>query len=361
MAHDARPTLDALDAMRGPLSERIAADGGALRLTFYAALRRIECMFRDAPRFGVAVDPALEPLRFGQDPSLAFRPSALTSVFDGDAQRAPRLGLSFFGAFGPHGPLPTHLVQYIDDQRRHRGDATWIGFLDIFHHRLASLFYRAWANAQPVVGRDRPESDPFSHYLGALIGQNTATRARPANELDELSLFTATHFSTQTRHAEGLGKVLRACFGVAVEIEEFVGQWLEIPPQYTWVVPTSASLGEIGIGVLGHSTRVGTQVWDRTSKFRVIIGPVTLADYERFLPGGDHLTRLIELVQRYAGLELSWDIRLILRDCERRAAVLGRFGLLGRTANLGESDGHTEAFEELVFDPIAATAAGAQS
>ncbi|MET0389581.1 MAG: type VI secretion system baseplate subunit TssG [Polyangiales bacterium] len=351
MAHSSRPALDTLSTVRRPLSELL--DGRALHLSFYALMRKLETLYREAPRFGETSDPALEPVRLGQDPSLAFHGSALTAIHDGDAQKPPQLRFSFFGAHGPHGPLPTHLTQYVDDQRRHRGDATWVGFLDIFHQRMVSLFYRAWANAQPTVSRDRPDNDRFARYLGALIGQSTSLTPQPLGELDELSLFAAQHFTGQTRHPEGLSKVLQLCFGVKVEVEEFVGQWLDIPPAYAWTVPSSSSPHTTGaIGVLGESTRVGTQVWDRQSKFRVIVGPVPLADYKRFLPGGEHLTRLIQLVQRYVGLEINWDIRLILQERDRRAAILGTVGLLGQTTNLGQSDGGAMSFEDLMIDPV---------
>jgi len=351
MAHSSRPPLDALSAARGYLRHLLNPDGDALHLGFYAALRKLECLFRDAPRFGEAGDLALEPVRFGQDPSLAFRASAWTAIEEGDEHTPPRLRLSFFGAYGPHGPLPTHLTQYIDEQRRHRGDATWVGFLDIFHHRFTSLLYRAWANSQPAVSRDRPETDRFARYVGALIGQSTSARPRAPTELDELGLYAATHFVGRTRHAEGLRKVLQACFGVQVAIEEFVGQWLDIPPEYCWSVPSSALGHGAALGVLGESTRVGTQVWDRQSKFRVHIGPVTLDEYQRFLPGGEHLSRLLALVRRYAGFEVGWDIRLVLRESDRRAVILGSSGALGRTSNLGQSDGGAMAFEDLTIDP----------
>jgi type VI secretion system protein ImpH len=259
--------------------------------------------------------------------------------------------VSYFGAFGPHGAFPTQLTQYIDDQRRHRGDSTWIGFLDIFHHRMISLFYRAWASAQPTVHRDRPETDRFAHYLGALIGQSTCAEPRAPTPLDELALCAATHFVGPTRHAEGLRKTLQLCFGVPVAIEEFVGQWLEIPPDYCWVIPSSGPDVEGALGVLGESTRVGTRVYDRQSKFRVSVGPVALDDYRRFLPGGDLLSPLIELTRRYAGDEALWDMRLILREADRRATILASIGLLGQTANLGQSDGGVASFQDLTLDP----------
>lgn len=349
MAHSGRLSFDAVSVVRRPLSQLLG--GRALDLTFYAAMRRLEVVFRQAPRFGESLHPSSEPVRFGQDPSLAFRGSALTAVHDGDETRPPQLRVSFFGAHGPHGPLPTHLTQYIEERRLRRRDSTWIGFLDIFHHRLISLFYRAWANPQPTVHRDRPDTDRYARHLGSIIGLNPSADARAPSELDELALYAATHFIGPKRNAEGLGKVLRLCFGVPIAVEEFIGQWLDIPVDYCWRLPPSIPHVQSAVGVLGESTRIGTQTWDRQSKFRVVVGPVALADYRRFLPGGDHLTRLIELVQRYAGLEAQWDARLILREADRGGAILGVVGVLGQTSNLGQGDGGAASFENFSIDP----------
>ncbi|HTV21687.1 MAG TPA: type VI secretion system baseplate subunit TssG [Polyangiaceae bacterium] len=393
MAHSSRPAIDAVSLERAQSVERAGSvraarqllapeeaprqapeedtaaaspslgallGGSPLHLTFYAALRKLESLFRGSPRFGEALDPALEPVRLGQDPSLAFRGSALTEVRDGDATTPARVRVSYFGAFGPHGPLPTHLTQYVDDRRR-RGDGTWAAFLDIFHHRLIGLFYRAWANAQPTVNRDRPETDRFAHYLGALIGHSTRAKPRPPTHLDELALGAATHFVGPTRHADGLRKTLELCFGVPIAIDEFIGQWLEIPAVYCWVLPASLPDAGSALGVLGVSSRVGTQVYDRQSKFRVIVGPVALDEHRRFLPGGDFLAELSELVRRYVGDELRWDMRLILREADRRATILNSVGLLGQTANLGQSDGGVTTFQDLLIDPAEHFASRSQS
>jgi len=367
MAHSSRPAIDAVSLERAQSVERAGSvraarqllapeeaprqapeedtaaaspslgallGGSPLHLTFYAALRKLESLFRGSPRFGEALDPALEPVRLGQDPSLAFRGSALTEVRDGDATTPARVRVSYFGAFGPHGPLPTHLTQYVDDRRR-RGDGTWAA--------------------------DRPETDRFAHYLGALIGHSTRAKPRPPTHLDELALGAATHFVGPTRHADGLRKTLELCFGVPIAIDEFIGQWLEIPAVYCWVLPASLPDAGSALGVLGVSSRVGTQVYDRQSKFRVIVGPVALDEHRRFLPGGDFLAELSELVRRYVGDELRWDMRLILREADRRATILNSVGLLGQTANLGQSDGGVTTFQDLLIDPAEHFASRSQS
>ena len=44
------------------------------------------------------------------------------------------------------------------------------------------------------------------------------------------------------------------------------------------------------------------------------MGPLSHADYQRFLPGGQSLQRLLAWVKNYVGLTLDWDVRLILNQ-----------------------------------------------
>jgi len=330
--------------------------GGGSGLSFYAALRRLECHFRDKPRFGEAAHPADDTVRLAQDPSLAFRPQAITALQDASAERPARVAVGFFGAFGPHGPLPTHLTEYAFERKHHHGDGAFIGFFDIFHHRLLSVFFRAWAEAQPTVSHDRIEDDRFARRLGSLIGLTSALGDEPYSEIDYACLYSAGHFAGQTRHPEGLVKTLQASFGVPVRIEEFVGSWLPIPDATCWRIPDGDGQrpreASPPLGVLGESTRVGTEVYDQQSAFVVVLGPLGRADYERFLPGGPHLPRLVELVERYAGVELRWTLRLILREPERRAAVLGVEGSIALTAHLAAAEDTVyQEFEDLLIDP----------
>ena len=105
---------------------------------------------------------------------------------------------------GPHGPLPTHLTEYVRDRVRNANDPTFARFLDIFHHRMVTLFYRAWANAQPAVSLDRPGRDRFSFYVGSLFGLGEAM----LRERDAVPDFAKLHFAGllagPTRPAAGL-------------------------------------------------------------------------------------------------------------------------------------------------------------
>ena len=61
---------------------------------FFRAVRLLESRFRDWPRLGKSLTPRHDPVRFKQNPSLAFAPSTLDGFEPGDAERPAKLGRS---------------------------------------------------------------------------------------------------------------------------------------------------------------------------------------------------------------------------------------------------------------------------
>lgn len=294
---------------------------------FYQTLRRFECLFDDKPRWGEALRPIDEPVRLGQVAELAFAPAPLAS-FDAESGRRPRLQVRLFGLLGPNGPMPLHLTEYVRDRARNAGDPTASRFLDLINHRFLALFYRAWAQAQPHVNRDRPDRDRFAAYIGAFIGIGPDALRRRDTIPDESKLFFSGVLIRHVRNADGLRAILRSFFRVPVEIEPFVAHWLELGRSERTYLGRAESR-------LGGGAVVGRQVWDRQHKFRIHLGPLTLDEYQRFLPGGPLLGKLVDWVRFYQGFELDWDVRLRLRTVETPPLALGAGRRLGWTTWLG--------------------------
>ena len=303
---------------------------------YFAVLRRLEALRPQWPRVGTALRPSQEALRLGQDPELDFAPAAL-HTFEAGTPAAPRLGVRFFGLLGPQGPMPLHLTEYVRERLRYRGDAAPARFLDIFHHRLLALFYRAWAQAQPAVHADRPESDRFACWLGSACGDDPgAAGALPR----EAQLFQAGLLGARSRHPEGLAKLLSNFFAVPVRIQEHVAQWLPIDADDRTRLGHARNRPERGLAAaarLGVDANGGRKVRDRQYKFRVAVGPLTLARYLAFLPGGAAWAALRGWVQRYTGLDLRWDVQLVLAAGEVPEPRLGRRVQLGVTTWIGRT------------------------
>jgi len=297
---------------------------------FFEAVRRIECLYADKPRIGRALRPADEPIRFAQEPSLAFAPATLSAFRRTGEGLPPTLEVRFFGLLGPNGPLPLHLTEYARERLLHAGDPTFPRFLDTLQHRFLALFYRAWAQAQLTVSLDRPRDDRASYYIGSLVGLGTAeVRDRDAVR-DAAKLFFSGWLARHVRNRDGLVAILHGYFRVPVAAEEFVGHWMTLPPS-----ERTRLGGDAASSALGRGTVAGARVWDRQHKFRVRLGPLTLGQYEDFLPGGGALPELIAWVRQYLAFELEWDVLLALARAEVPPTMLGKSGRLGWTTWLG--------------------------
>ena len=303
---------------------------------FFAALRRLEGVFRGRPRIGQSLHAAEDPVRLGQDPHLEFAPATLSS-FAAPGNRPPRLGVYFLGLFGPQGPLPLHLTDWAHDRLRNAKDSTFSRFADLFHHRILSLFYRAWAMPQPTVSFDRPETDRFGSYVAALVGLGMPSlRGRDAMP-DVAKLHFAGLLACQRHNPDGLKSILAAFFAMPTDIVEFVGDWMTLPPAIR------TRLGDRETAALGRTATVGARAWGCHQKFRIVFGPMGIDDYRRLIPGGDSLARLVAIVRNYVGDELEWDVNLVLKSGEVPSLQLGRGERLGWTTWLHPRTAHEDA------------------
>lgn len=356
MKPSADPARAALAAQR---QQQLQALFDALRTAphehdFFALLRRIESLQPEAPRFGSGLRPGQEPLRLGQTAELAFPVSALAGLEPG-GQGVPRLLVRFFGLFGPQGPMPLHLTEYVRERRRQHADPTPERFFDIFHHRLLSLFYRAWAQGQPVVQHDRPDDDRYAAWLGAVVG---AAGLAPAD--DALPPSARQHqaglLASRSRHPEGLSKLLARHFGMAARIEEHVPHWLYFDAADRSRLGFARNRTErlaSAAAQLGRSAAAGHKVWDRQSHFRIVLGPMSLAKYRDFQPGSRALRALREWVRQFVGLDLQWDMQLCLARAEVPEPLLRERPQLGRSAWLGrrQRDRHAADRRDLRLRP----------
>ena len=349
--------LNALDSLKGEVGGHAAAVAGLLaqqeaakaaryearqellrqlteephKFGFFQAVRLLENAHPGLPRIGTSLRLRDDPIRFAQSPSLSFAPSALARFKAGEGDAPPTLHQRFFGLFGANGPLPLHLTEYARERaRRMPSDRALVRFLDMFHHRLLSLLYRAWAEASPAVSLDRPDDDPFSRWVGSVAGYGQATLQGRDSVPDGARLAAAGILGRAVHGAEGLERILNDFFRVPVRVHQWQPHWMRLPED---------ALSRIGLRsapvALGQSAVIGAKVWDCQTRFRVEIGPLTLEQYKRFLPGGESMRRLRDWVLNYIGYELSCEMHLVLKKEEVPAVRLGAAGALGWTSWLG--------------------------
>jgi type VI secretion system protein ImpH len=313
---------------------------------FFEAIRQLECAYPTRPRLGESTKPSEDFVRLCQTPSLAFAPRPIDRFEPAAEGRPARMHALFFGLFGPNAPLPLHLTEYALDRERNARDPTLIAFANVFHHRMASLLYRAWANAQPTVQADRPTQDRFRFYTGALVGLATpGLQGRDALP-DDYKRYFAGHMLAQTRNAEGLRSLLQHFFAVPVRVVEFVAEWMRLPREAHLRLGRSTD-----VTVLGRTAVIGEHVWGAQQRFRLRLGPLSRGQFEHFLPGSTALAQLVATVRSYIGDEKAWDVQLVLARDQVPATRLGRGGRLGLTTWLGRRREHTDA-DQVVLKPV---------
>jgi type VI secretion system protein ImpH len=305
----------------------------------FQVLRRVQAASPTVPRLGEALRPRDEAVRLGQDPELDFAPANIHS-FSTDAGPVPRVGQRSFGLFGPMGPMPLHLTEYVRERAHNHGDDTLMRFADMFHHRALLLFFRAWAQSRPVVHRDRPWDDDFARWVSALYGAHAQPFAQRDAVRDDAKRLHAAALARGPRNAEGLVKILKQYFGVHVEIEPSVGHWLDLQAEdRSRLLPSNAPGRNTA---LGQQAVLGRRVWDRQSHFRLRIGPLSYEQYLRFMPGQPARKALRDWLRQYLGMGMSCETRLVLdgQDVPRLALGQAKAGKLGLNAWLGRRGAH---------------------
>lgn len=284
---------------------------------FFQAVRLLERLRPDRAGVGGFAHPAEEVVHFGVPPSIAFPPSdiaALEMPDDGPA----RMSVTFMGLTGPDGVLPHHYTLQVADRVRAR-DRTLRDFLDLFHHRIVSLFYRAWRKLRFTAAYEAERRDRVTEHLLDLVGLGLDPLRHRTVVPDESLLFYTGLLAPQRRSAVGLQQLLSDFFTVPVEVQQFVGGW------YPLAESTQCSVGEgaDASGQLGLGAVAGDEIWDPQARVRVRVGPLTRTQYDPFLPGGSAHAALATLVRFYSHDQFDFEIQLVLARDEVPACVLG--------------------------------------
>ncbi|WP_425615133.1 type VI secretion system baseplate subunit TssG [Anatilimnocola sp. NA78] len=328
------------------------------RFEFFAAmhlLTRIRLLRPDVDLDGQA---ELIPIRFRAHQSLSFPASEIHDLrVLPNAKRPIEMMVTFFGLTGPMGALPRHYTELVMERMRKR-DHVLRDFLDVFNHRLISLFadagrkYRFWfAYEQAVhIGRirktqgsqkfrgfvleDRPRMDPLSQNLLDLGGLGTSlqrykdiVRGALANRVD-IADETFRHYAglLSQSHRSGLGleQLLSGFFDTPVKVQQFVGQWLELPAEYRTSLPVREAIQPPGsdktaaspksppktaIPRLGQNSVIGSRIWEVQGKFRISLGPLTYKRFLDYLPVGNAFRKLAQLTRIYVRGGFDFDVQ----------------------------------------------------
>jgi type VI secretion system protein ImpH len=177
--------------------------------------------------------------------------------------------------------------------------------------------------------------------LACLVGLGGRTLSGRMRVDDSLLFHYAGHLSRQPAAALPLEQLVADAWGVPAHVDQFVGRWLDLEP------PDQTRLGASGPGRLGRNATLGvdalagSRVWSVEAGFCVRLGPLSFAEFQRWLPGGPSLGGLSDLVRCHVGPHLDASVRPVLRKEDVPATRLGGPNVRPDVHNAGSRLGWT--------------------
>jgi len=285
-------------------SDLLAKD--ACSFEFFQAVALLQRLKGDMHHVGGFIAPEDEAVRFSANPRLGFPASEIQQLaMRGD--RPAEMMVNFMGLTGPSGVLPYVYSELILERLRAK-DTSLAAFLEIFDHRVISLFYRAWERSRFQVNYALKSRDLFSRYLLDLLGLGThGLRDRQSIEDEALMPFVSL-LAMQSRSAQSLEQVLAAYFEVPIQVMQFTGTWYSIDESTQCAMDDKEDAScQIGIGAVA-----GDAVWNPPGRARIRLGPVPLETYREFLPEGSAFQAVRAITRFFTNDCLDFELQLVL-------------------------------------------------
>jgi len=267
----------------------------------------------------------------------------------GTMQRA-YLTPAFFSLLGAQGALPLHYTDRIAEQL-HDGDGAGVrAFFDCLSHRSVALFYLAWIKGRVEHLADARGRDGYLPLQLALAGRAQRAAANIAG--GEVERRAGTDAACRAEHgaAQGaaladeepvqhqavapqfvahyaallrgrdmpapvIGQILSAYFDVPVRVEQFTGRW-------EWLTPDERCRLGVANCTLGAGIILGRKYPRRDLCADIVIGPLGMADFKRFMPDADRGLALQALMAQFSTGPVRFRVRVILRAQEVRRITL---------------------------------------
>lgn len=292
------------------------------RFEFFQAVRLLEQAYATA---GVRSGVVGELVRFRNSLLLSFPPSEIEALTSFDARfnssepdsnsrpedQTYQLTPTFIGLTGPVGALPRHYTEKLIERESLFRDRAARAFLDIFSNRMVTFFYRAWKKYRLHILYEQNRTNLFTPLMLSLVGCDHA-RLRADLQLGNRDIYdeSIAHYAGIARHrpvsASNVQRMLADYFDVGVQFEQFVGQWFAIPDNQRTTL--SGGFAELGV-----TSFCGERTWQRQTKIRILLGPMTNAEFMSFLPYGSAARSLSRILALTLGQSYEFEIRLVLK------------------------------------------------
>lgn len=249
-----------------------------------------------------------------------------------------RVDINFMGLYGVSAPGPLYFSELINDPMVEEVPHLR-NFLDLFNHRMLSFYYRAWQKYRYPYRYEPGAQDDFSAYILAFAGlREAATRFQTHLHVPRLIKYVGL-LSMRTRPLAALRPLLADYFRDVladdtdsdddlvthrqsqdaldrVRIRPWMLRWVELDDE-----------GQNRVGArncrLGEDMTLGASIPERSSKFRIRLGPLSWNAYQRLLPSREPFRQLCALTRLWVGEAFDFDFEMVLRRQDVPEAQMG--------------------------------------
>lgn len=289
------------------------------RFDFFQAMRVLEIHLKSQANGGPVIGHLV---RFRNSLNLTFPPSQIENLvyLGDDKHRDPKkkhlyeVTPAFFGLTGVVGVLPLFYTEKLIEREELHRDYAARTFLDIFTNRMLTLFYQAWKKYRMHVLYEQEPKRYFLPHILSLMGQRayaqeTPKAGSPAHTLPpEVIAYYSGIFRTKTVSPLALERILTEHFRVPIKIQQFIFHKTPIEP--------SNQVSLHGTTHLGVNSFCGDSMWTRHLKLRLVVGPVSREQGNKFLPNGSAHAALRQLLALSMGRRYLYELRLVLKKEE---------------------------------------------
>lgn len=246
---------------------------------------------------GTDVLPSNESIQLKVSQQLGYEAGEFADIQLGNNQEV-EIVTNLIGLTGEHGVLPSHYTELVL-QRLKNNDPTFKDFLDIFNHRLLSLFYRTWQSYQPHVQYQKVAAKQPSAWHQILVSLTGDKGPR--------SLYFGGYFSQAVRSRGAVQACLESLAGCTVIIRDFKGQWMNLQPQEQTRL-CSTRLQEGQFAQLGNGASLGKRAWNMNAGFQVEFVADCLTQVQGLLPQGKKIDAIKTTCRALLGetLAIEW-------------------------------------------------------
>jgi len=287
------------------------------RVRFFQAVRLIQKMRSDLRPVGYFIAPQTETIRFSARTSLAFPPSEICQLRRMENGQLS-MTVEFMGLCAAISVMPAPYIEFLLARAREK-DFAMEEFLNIFNHRMISLFYRGWEKYRFFIEYERTGEDRLADRLLDVLGLGTEGLRGRGGMPDQAYLHYVALLARHVRSAACLEQILEDYFGVAAHIQQFARAWRKLSPEnQTCFSGLGGASERLGVGAVA-----GDEVWDHHGRIRISLGPMRFQKYLKFLPGKEAHRELVAWLKFYSNGSYEAEVRLILAREDAPACDLG--------------------------------------